>query len=399
MAITNRAAGITPSLTLAITAKANKMKAAGIRVAGFGAGEPDFNTPDYIIEAAKTALDKGYTKYTPSAGILPLREAICKKFKDDNGLTYEPGQIVASNGAKHSLFLACQALIEKGDEVIIPAPYWLTYPELVTLCDGKPKFVKCPEKNGFKLTPEQLKKAINKKTKAIILNSPSNPTGAVYTYDEMKALAQVLEDSGIYIISDEIYEKLIYGGGKHYSIAAFSQKLYDKTVTVNGFSKTYSMTGWRLGYLGASKDIAKAIDNMQSHTTSNPSSISQYAGLPALTGGEEFVNNLRAVFDGRRKYMVKRIKKMPFVSCREPEGAFYVMMNVKKLIGKTIAGKIVTGAQTMAEIFLDHANSAPVPCEAFGAPEYLRFSYAISMDDITQGLDSIEALLKQVDER
>jgi aspartate aminotransferase len=373
------------------------MKAAGIDVVGFGAGEPDFDTPDYIVAAAKAALDKGYTKYTPSAGILPLREAIARKFKEDNGLVYEPGQIVVGNGAKQSLYLACQALIEKGDEVVIPAPYWLTYPELVRLCGGKPKFVPCSERNGFKLTAAQLERAINKRTKALILNSPSNPSGAVYTPDEIKALAQVLENAGIYIISDEIYEKLIYGGGRHCSIASLGPKLYERTVTVNGFSKTYSMTGWRLGYLGAPREIAKAVDGIQSHTTGNANSISQYAGLAALTGGSEFIDGLRAAFDGRRRAMAARINKMPYVSCREPEGAFYVMMNIKKLIGKSCAGKTITGAQSAAELFLEHAGAAAVPGEAFGAPDYIRFSYAISPEDIERGLDRIEGFLKGIE--
>ena len=396
MIVSRRAANIAESLTLAITAKANKMKAEGVNVVGFGAGEPDFNTPDYIIAAAKEALDKGFTKYTPSGGILKLKEAICNKFKVDNGLTYTPAQIVVSNGAKHTLHNVCQALIDDGDEVIIPAPYWLTYPELVKIAGGVPVFVACGEKNGFKITPAQLKAAITPKTKALILNSPSNPTGAVYTPDEIAALGKVIEDTGIWVISDEVYEKLIYGGAKHVSIASLSQKLYDRTVTVNAVSKTYSMTGWRIGYLGAPLVLAKAIDNMQSHTTSNANSIAQYAAVTAMTGGKDFLDKLVSTFNGRRTYMVERINKMPLVSALMPEGAFYVMMNVSKVFGKSYEGKLIDSAQNLAEILLEVALSAVVPGEAFGADDYLRLSYAISIEDIKRGLDEIEKVLMKV---
>ena len=394
--VSRRVANIAESLTLAITAKANKMKAEGINVVGFGAGEPDFNTPDYIIAAAKEALDKGLTKYTPSGGTLKLKEAICNKFKVDNGLTYTPSQVVVSNGAKHTLHNICQALIDDGDEVIIPAPYWLTYPELVRIAGGEPVFVECGEKNGFKMTAAQLKSAITKKTKAVILNSPSNPTGAVYTLDELKALGQVIEDAGIYVISDEIYEKLIYGDAKHYSIASLSQKLYDHTITVNGVSKTYAMTGWRIGYMGAPLALAKAIDNMQSHTTSNANSIAQYATVTAMTGGKDFMDKLVATFDERRKFMVQKINSMPLVSTLTPEGAFYVMMNVSKLFGKSYKGRKIACAHCVAEVFLESAAAAVVPGEAFGAPDYVRLSYAISIEDIRRGLDGIEAVLKDI---
>jgi aspartate aminotransferase len=394
--IAKRASDIAPSLTLAITAKAKKMKAEGIDVTGFGAGEPDFNTPDYIIAAAKAALDAGYTKYTPSAGIPPLRRAIAEKFAADNGITYSPAQIVVSNGAKHSLFNACQAIVEPNDEVIIPAPYWLTYPELVRLSGGVPVFVHTREEDGFKLTARALKGAITARTKALILNSPSNPTGAVYTREELSALGAVIEDAGIYAISDEIYEKLVYGGACHTSLAALSAGLRDKTITVNGFSKTYAMTGWRIGYLGAPPDIAAAIDNMQSHTTSNAGSIGQYAALAALGGGAEFLKTLVATFDGRRKYTVKRVNEMPRVSAPVPDGAFYVMMNIGGIIGGHFAGEEITGAQRAAELLLEHARVAAVPGEAFGADGYLRLSYAISAEEIEKGLDKIEKFLKGV---
>jgi aspartate aminotransferase len=391
-----RAAGISPSLTLAITAKANKLKAEGLNVIGFGAGEPDFNTPQYIIDAAKEALDKGFTKYTPSGGTAQLKAAIAKKFKDDNGIDYAPAQILVSNGAKHSLFNACQAIVDPGDEVIIPAPYWLTYPELVKLSDGVPVYVKCAEKNGLKLTPDALKAAITPKTKALILNSPCNPTGAVYSETEIKAIARVVEDAGITVISDEIYEKLVYGGARHYSIASYSQKLYDNTITVNGLSKTYSMTGWRIGYFGAPLAITKAADNMQSHTSSNANSIAQYAATAALAGGADFLREMVGVFDVRRRFMIDRIAKIPGVGAVEPQGAFYVMLNVTGLYGKSFGGRTITSAHTAAELMLEFANAAVVPGEAFGADGYVRISYAISQKDIATGLDNIEAFIRKL---
>ncbi|MCL2751690.1 MAG: pyridoxal phosphate-dependent aminotransferase [Firmicutes bacterium] len=397
MIVSKRAAGIQESLTLAITAKAKKLNDEGVSVVSFGAGEPDCNTPDYIVDAAKRALDKGYTKYTPSSGIQGLRQAICDKLKRDNGLTYEPKQVIVSNGAKHSLYNAMLAIVNPGDQVILPAPYWLTYPELVMLCGGIPKYVKTKESDGFKMTAEQLKKAIGPKTKALILNSPSNPTGAVYSKNELCALAKVIEETGIYVIADEIYEKLIYKGS-HYSIAQYSQKLYDQTILVNGMSKSYSMTGWRVGYLAAPANVAKAIDGVQSHTTSNPNSIAQYAALAALKEEAEekaFVGKMAAVFDTRRKYMIARLKKMKAVSYYEPDGAFYVMVKVKKIFGKSAGGKLMMSAQNVAEQLLDVAHVAAVPGEAFGAPEYLRLSYCMSDKDIAEGLDRIEAFLKE----
>ncbi|HEY8443346.1 MAG TPA: pyridoxal phosphate-dependent aminotransferase [Clostridia bacterium] len=395
MALAKRTAKISSSLTLAITAMAKKMKAEGIDVVGFGAGEPDFNTPEYIIDAAKEALDKGFTKYTASSGMPQLKEAICKKFLVDNGLKYEPSQIIVSNGAKHSLYNAMLAIIDPGDEVIIPAPYWLTYPELVKMCDGEPVIVDTVE-DGFKLTPEKLKKAITPKTKAIIINSPSNPTGIVYTKEELWALAEVIEKTDIYVISDEIYEKLVYDGYQHYSIAAYSPKLYKQTIVVNGVSKTYSMTGWRIGYLAADKEIAQAIDNMQSHSTSNASSISQYATIAALTQESDFLDKMVKTFDERRRLIVDYINSLPYVWCLEPKGAFYVMVNISKIFGKTIEGESIDSAQKAAELMLKHAKIAVVPCESFGAPEYIRLSYATSKDDIQKGLGRLKEFLENL---
>jgi aspartate aminotransferase len=395
MALAKRTAQISSSLTLAITAMAKKMKAEGIDVVGFGAGEPDFNTPEYIIDAAKEALDKGFTKYTPNSGIPQLKEAICKKFLEDNGLKYEPSQIIVSNGAKHSLYNAMLALVDEGDEVIIPSPYWLTYPELVKMCGGIPVFVDTQE-DGFKLTPKKLQEAITPKTKALILNSPSNPSGIVYTQEELWALAEVIEKTGIYVISDEIYEKLVYDGYKHYSIAAYSPKLYNQTIVVNGVSKTYSMTGWRIGYLAADKEIAQAIDNMQSHCTSNASSISQYATVAALNQKTDFLDKMVKTFDERRKLIVELINALPYVSCIEPKGAFYVMVNISKILGKTIEGQVIDSAQKAAELLLKVAKIAVVPCESFGAPEFIRLSYAISKEDIQKGLNRFKEFLENV---
>lgn len=392
-----RAAGISPSLTLAITAKAKKMKAEGISVIGFGAGEPDFNTPDYIIEAAKRSLDNGFTKYTESSGLLELRRAICDKFKNDNNLEYQPAQIVVSNGAKHSLFNAISAIIEEGDEVIIPSPYWLTYPELVGLAGGKNVFVRTTEANAFKLTAQQLSDAITPRTKAIILNSPSNPTGSVYNEGELREIAAVLEQSGIWIISDEIYEKLNYSDTKHISIASLSPKLYSRTITVNGMSKSYSMTGWRVGYLGAPLHIAKAIDALQSHATSNACTTSQYAALEALTNpkGEEFLQTMLDTFRARMEYITVSINKIQDLSCVAPEGAFYVMVNISKLKGKKYKGSVLQGSLDISEKMLD-ARVAAVPGIAFGDDDFLRLSYAISMDDIKEGLSRIESFCKEL---
>ena len=395
--LTRRAKCITPSLTLAITAKANKMKAEGISVVGFGAGEPDFNTPDYIIEAAKDALDRGLTKYTPSSGRMDLKKAICQKLERDNDLIYAPNQIVVSNGAKHSLFNAMLALVEEGDEVIIPAPYWLTYPELVKIAGGTPVIVETLEENEFKLTPEQLGEAITDRTKALILNSPSNPTGSVYSKDELFALSEVLEKHDVWVISDEIYEKLNYSDIKHTSIASLSEKMYNRTVVVNGHSKCYAMTGWRIGYTASPKIVRDAMDAIQSHGTSNPNSIAQYAAMVALTDdrGTEFLAGMKEEFDARRKFMVSRINAIEGLSCVEPKGAFYVLVNVSSLFGRKADGFRINNCLELADKLLD-AGVAVVPGDAFGAPGHMRLSYAISMQDIATGLDRIEAFIKEL---
>ena len=385
---------IAPSPTLAIDSKFKQMKADGLNVVGFGAGEPDFDTPDHIKQAAIAAIMGGKTKYTPASGTVELKKAICAKFKRDNGLDYDISNIVVSNGAKHSLINAFGAILNPGDEVIIPAPFWVSYPEMVKYNDGVPVIIHTTEENKFKFSPEQFEAAITPRTKAIVINSPCNPTGMVYTADELKAIADVSVKHGIYVISDEIYEHLIYGGATHTSIASFGEDIKDLTIIINGVSKTYAMTGWRIGFTASNEKIAKLMSNVQSHTTSNPNSIAQEAAVAALTGPTKELHDMIAQFDKRRQYMVSRINTIEGVSCKEPVGAFYVMMNIEKLIGKTIKGKLIETADDFAEIFLENQLVAVVSGTGFDAPYHVRLSYATSMENIKEGLDRLEKLLK-----
>lgn len=398
MEISERAKNISPSLTLAITAKAKAMKAQGLDVVSFGAGEPDFNTPDYIIEAAKYALDKGMTKYTPVAGTIELRKAICDTFKRDHGLDYTPDQIVVSTGGKQTLRNACEAIINPGDEVILPAPYWLTYPELVKMSGGKCVYIHADISNDFKITPEQLAAAITPRTKAFIFNNPSNPNGTVYTPEETAALARVLEDKDIYIISDEIYEKLVYGV-KFTSIAAVSEKIKEKTIVCTGLSKTYSMTGWRMGYSAAPLKVAKAMSSIQSHTTSNANSIAQYASYVALTDprGAEFLSKMQKTFDERRKLIVSLMRGIKSLSCNEPKGAFYLMVDVSGTFGKKCDGDVINNSSDFCAKLLEKALVAAVDGAAFGAPSCVRLSYAISEADIRKGLSRIAEFVASLD--
>ncbi len=395
--VSKKVGEIAPSLTLEVTAKAKKLKAEGVSIIGFGAGEPDFNTPEYITNAAKHALDIGFTKYTPAAGMPELKEAICKKFLKDNGLSYEPSQIVVSTGAKSSLFHAICAMVDEGDEVILPSPYWLTYPELVKLAGGKTVFIKTTANDGYKMTAEELSAAVTDKTKLIILNSPNNPTGAVYSEKELSAIAKVCEEKGLYVISDEIYEKLVYGGEKHVSIAALSPYMKEHTVVVNGMSKSYSMTGWRIGYLAAPKDIAKAVSSMQSHTTSNACSIAQYASVAALESEEsdKFIEKMQKTFDERRIYMVKTLQAIKGVVLPEPKGAFYVFADVSAFYGKSFQGEKVTGSLSFAELALKK-GVAVVPGIAFGDDGCIRLSYAISIEDIKEGLKRLAEFIAEL---
>lgn len=393
MYLSEKAKAISPSATLAIDSKFKDMKAQGIDVVGFGAGEPDFDTPDFIKEAAIQAIHDGKTKYTPAAGTMDLRKAVCEKFKKENGLDYEPTQIIVSNGAKHSLVNAFMAILNPGDEVIIPAPFWVSYPEMVKIADGTPVVIDTKEENDFKFTAAQFEQAITSKTRALVLNSPSNPTGMVYTEAELRAITDVAVKHNIYVISDEIYEHLIYEG-ERVSIASFGEDIKNLTIIINGVSKTYAMTGWRIGYLAAPAPIAKVISNLQSHATSNPNSIAQAATIAALNGTGEEIAMMKKEFKARRDYMVDRINSIEGVSCRKPQGAFYVMMNISKLKGKTFHGVTINTSDDLANALLDKAKLALVPGSGFGADNFMRWSYATSMENIKNGLDRLENFLK-----
>ncbi|HEX3800975.1 MAG TPA: pyridoxal phosphate-dependent aminotransferase [Verrucomicrobiae bacterium] len=383
--ISHRAASLTASLTLAIDAKAKQMKAEGVDVVGFGAGEPDFDTPQHIKDACAKALADGFTKYTPAAGIPELRQAVADKFKRDNGLTYKPSQVIISCGGKHSCYNVILATCEEGDEVIIPAPYWLSYPEMVKLAGAMPVIIETSDQTEFKVTPAQLRAAITPRTRLFVLNTPSNPTGSLYTRDEIKALGDICVEKGVLIMSDEIYEKLVYDGAEHVSVASFSQAHYEHTIVVHGFAKAWSMTGWRLGFLAAPEPIAKAIDAIQGHSTSNPTSFAQKGGVAALNGSQEHLKLWLAEFDKRRTYAHKRFNSMPGITCVNAKGAFYLFPNISKLGLKST---------DFCAKLLEQEKVAAVPGIAFGADDYLRISYATSMANIEKGLDRIEKFAK-----
>lgn len=392
--ISKKYAQVQPSATLAIDSKFKAMKAAGEDVVGFGAGEPDFETPDFIKEAGIEAIRRGETRYTPASGTLDLKRAIVHKLKKENDLEYGVENIVVSNGAKHSLSNVFGAICDEGDEVIIPAPYWVSYPEMVRLAGGVPVELPTKEENNFKFTAEELQAAITPKTRAVVINSPCNPTGMVYTKEELKEIADMLVKNDIYIISDEIYEHLIYDGDKNYSIASFGEDIKDMTIVVNGVSKSFAMTGWRIGYTASNAELAKVMANVQSHQTSNPNSIAQVAAVAALHGNMDIVDEMKKAFVMRRDYMVERINAMDGVSCTKPQGAFYVMMNIKKLFGTTLYGTEITSADVFANLLLEHAKVAVVPCGSFGAEGYVRWSYATGMDQIEKGMNRLEEFLK-----
>lgn len=383
--VASHIAELAPSITLAVTSQAAKMKKEGLDVCSFGAGEPDMDTPQFIKDAAAKAMAEGKTKYTASAGLLELREAICAKLQQDNRLGYSPEQISVNCGAKHSCYNAILATCGPGDEVIIPAPYWTSYPDMVRIAGATPVIVQTTEETGWKMTPEQFEAAMSPATKMLILNSPSNPTGAVYTEEELAAIGEIAAAEDILILSDEIYEKLVYDEAKHVSIATLSKELKNLTIVVNGFSKAYSMTGWRIGYTAAPRKIADAIDVIQSHTTSAPATFAQYGALAALQGDQQFIEDMRAEFDLRRGYMYQRLSKISNVSVVEPKGAFYCLVNIGK-----------TGLKSMnfAEKLLSRSHVAVVPGIAFGADDTVRFSYACSLDIIKKGLDRFEEFCK-----
>ncbi len=384
--IAQNVAELAPSMTLSITSQAKALKKQGVDVLSFGAGEPDFNTPAHIVEAAVQALHDGQTRYTESSGLLELREAIAAKFLVDNGLQYEPSQISVNCGAKHSCYNAILAVVNPGDEVIIPAPYWTSYPEMVRLVGGIPVIVDTKQENGWKLTPEEFEDAMSPLTKMIILNSPGNPTGSVYTREEMEKIADIAIGEGIVILSDEIYEKLVYADNKHISIASLSKEVYEHTITINGFSKAYAMTGWRLGYTAAPKRIAEAIDTLQSHTTSNPTTFAQFGAIAALRGDQQIVADMRDEFDVRRQYMLGRLQGIKNVKVIEPLGAFYFLVNIEPIGIKSV---------NFCEKLLSKQKVAAVPGVAFGAEHTIRFSYATGLDVINAGMDRFEEFCAQ----
>lgn len=395
-AISKIAAAVSPSATLAVNALAKKMRAEGKDVVGFGTGEPDFETPDRISYAGIRAICDGQTKYTPAAGIVPLRKAVCKRLKEDYDLDYDETQVVVASGAKHSVYLALAVLVDPGDEVILPAPYWVSYYEMIRLVGGVPVVVTAGEDQNFKITAEQLEAAITEKTKAVMINNPSNPTGAIYTKEELQALADVCVRHDLFIIADEIYDKLIYDGARFTSIPTLGEDVKAHTILINGVSKTYSMTGWRVGYAVAEKPVASAMSSYASHSTGAPATMAQYAAQEALEGPQDEVEAMRKVFEERRNYLVSRMNALDGVSCLTPNGAFYVMMNLEQLFGKTIDGEVIATADDFARLFLEKSMVAVVSCTAFGAPSFVRWSYATSMENIQKGMDRLEQFLAKV---
>jgi len=406
LTLSRKAQAVKPSSTLAITAKAKELKAQGLTSSSEAfllAQGPevlkriqDFNTPDNICNAAIKAIKDGFTKYTPASGIVELKQAVCDKFKKFNGLDYKPSQIVISNGGKHSLTNVFEAILNPGDEVIIPAPYWLSYPEIIKLSDGVPVFVRGEKENGYKVTAEQLQAATTEKTKALVLNTPNNPTGMIYSEEELRAIADYAVKNDIYVVSDEMYEYLVYNGNKHISIASFNEEIYKRTITVSGLAKSYAMTGWRIGYTGSSEEIAKLMGSVQSHQTSNPNSIAQKAALEALTGDQSTVQMMLGEFDKRRKFMYEKMSALPYVSTEEPLGAFYVFADVSEALKKEYKGKKVETAAEFARILIEDYNVAVVPCADFGFPDHIRLSYAISVEQIDKGLTRIEKFLNDL---
>ena len=392
--ISKIAKGIAPSATVAVDSMAKQMKADGIDVIGFGAGEPDFPTPDCVKEAAIKAIHADQTRYTPAAGILPLRKAICDWMQKEYGVVYQPSQICVSSGAKHNVFIALQAICNPGDEVILPAPYWVSYEESIKMTGAVPTIVQTSEQTRFKMTAEMLESAVTPNTKAVILTNPSNPTGMLYSKQELEALAEVVLRHDLYVISDEIYDQLIYAG-EFTCFATLSQEIKERTITINGASKAFAMTGWRIGFAAANEEIAKAMANYLSHSTGNPSSISQYAALEAYTSKEDLVGQMQLAYTRRRKYFLERISKLEGVSCLEPDGAFYIFMNITKLLGRTIQGVQINSSSDFAKALLEKGLVAVVPGEAFGAPGYVRWSYATSMENIREGLDRLEKFLSE----
>ena len=389
LTVSHRCQNIAPSMTLSIDARAKEMKAAGLNVIGFGAGEPDFPTPKHICDAAKEAIDLGMTRYTPAAGTKELRKAICEKLRRDNDMTYTYGEILVSNGAKHSLFNIFQAILDPGDEVLIPTPCWVSYPELVRMAGGVPVFIPATEETNFIPTNKDIASRVTRRTKAIVITSPSNPNGSVWEQEQLQFVADLAVSHPFFVVSDEIYEKLIYDGRKHLSIAQLGEQIKSQTFLVNGVSKAYAMTGWRIGYVAGPRNVISAMSSFQSQATSNPNSIAQYAAMKALQGDQSCVDAMVAQFEKRRDAMVEKINAIPGLSCRKPQGAFYIMMNIKQMLGKHYDGRMIESSLDFAELLLAEKQVALVPGVAFEAEGYCRLSYAVSMENILEGLSRI----------
>ena len=395
MELSSKALAIKPSVTLEIAAKAKEMKSRGEDVISFSVGEPDYNTPQNIRNAGIEAIETGITKYTAASGTIELKEAICQKLEKENNLDYSPKNILVSNGGKHSIYNALLAIINPEDEVIISSPYWVSYPDLVNIAGGIPKFIETSEENDFKFNLNDLNRVKSPNTKALILNSPSNPTGSIYKYDELKEIAEWALLNNIYIISDELYEKLIYDNYEHVSIANLNPKIKDNTILINGMSKAYSMTGWRIGYAAAKEEIISTMANIQSHTTSNPSSISQHASVAGLLEDQSSVQEMKVQFELRRNYLTEEINKIQGLSCKKPKGAFYVMANFSKLKGKEIKGAKIENSIDFANLLLEESKVAVVPGIAFGDDNFIRLSYANSIENIKEGVNRIKSLLNK----
>ncbi len=392
--ISAMAKNVHASTTLAIDSMYKEMKAKGLDVVGFGAGEPDFPTPSHIVEAAVRALHEGKTKYTPASGLPELKAAVCDRMKEDCHISYTPANVLIASGAKHNLFIAFSVLLDPGDEVILPAPYWVSYAEMIAMCGGVPVVVRADEAQRFKITPEQLEAAITPRTKCLCLNSPSNPSGMIYSREELLALAEVCVRHDLYIISDEIYYCLVYDGNKAVSMATLGEEIKQRTLVINGVSKAYSMTGWRIGYTMANEELTRAMSNFVSHSTGAPATFAQWGAVEALRGPQDQTEVMRQAFEQRRNLIVERINAISGVSCLKPEGAFYVMMNLRQLIGQELYGVKIKNADDFAGVFLDRGHVAVVPCTGFAAPEFVRLSYAVGVDTINAGMDRLEAFLK-----
>lgn len=392
--IARRVASLVESATLAITERAKQMRAAGVDVVSFGAGEPDWDTPDHVKEAGIEAIKSGKTKYTASSGLIELREAIAAKLARENGLAYAPSQVLVTTGAKQAIFNVILTLCEEGDEVLVPSPYWVSYPVMVTASGARAVAVETREEDGFRLRPEALTRALTPRSRLLLLNSPNNPTGAVMTREDVEEVARIVIANDLLVLSDEIYEKLLFGGARHHSVAQVSREAYERTVVVNGLSKSFAMTGWRMGYAAGPKEIIDAAGRLQAQSTSNPTSISQHAALAALRGPQEFSSRMAKEYEARRDYVHGRMKEMPGVTCVRPEGAFYVFPNVSKLYGRTLGGRTIASSSQLAEALLEKAHVAVVPGEAFGSDAHIRLSYATSMEGLKKGLDRIDSFLR-----